>query len=108
MSNRDEIEKALSYIEPHDRDVWVNTAYSLKHELGEEAFDMWDRWSQQSDSYSSRDARSVWVMSAMHDARSHVVVSRALQLQVASLGRCGAIHSGGRPVGGLVRSEGVV
>ena len=57
MSNRDEIEKALSYIEPHDRDVWVNTAYSLKHELGEEAFDMWDRWSQQSDSYSSRDAR---------------------------------------------------
>ena len=80
MSNRDEIEKALSYIEPHDRDVWVNTAYSLKHELGEEAFDMWDRWSQQSDSYSSRDARSVWksiknptrtIASLFYDARAN-------------------------------------
>ncbi len=80
MSNRDEIEKALSYIEPHDRDVWVNTAYSLKHELGEEAFDMWDRWSQQSDSYSSHDARSVWksiknptrtIASLFYDARAN-------------------------------------
>lgn len=80
MSNRDEIEKALSYIEPHDRDVWVNTAYSLKHELGEEAFDMWDRWSQQSDSYRSRDARSVWksiknptrtIASLFYDARAN-------------------------------------
>ena len=80
MSNRDEIEKALSYIEPHDRDVWVNTAYSLKHELGEEAFDMWERWSQQSDSYSSRDARSVWksiknptrtIASLFYDARAN-------------------------------------
>ena len=80
MSNRDEIEKALSYIEPHDRDVWVNTAYSLKHELGEEAFDMWDRWSQQADSYSSRDARSVWksiknptrtIASLFYDARAN-------------------------------------
>lgn len=80
MSNREEIEKALSYIEPHDRDVWVNTAYSLKHELGEEAFDMWDRWSQQSDSYSSRDARSVWksiknptrtIASLFYDARAN-------------------------------------
>lgn len=80
MSNRDEIEKALSYIEPHDRDVWVNTAYSLKHELGEEAFDMWDRWSQQSDSYSSCDARSVWksiknptrtIASLFYDARAN-------------------------------------
>ena len=46
MSNYDDIQKALSYIDPHDRDVWVNTGYSIKHELGDTGFDVWDQCPQ--------------------------------------------------------------
>ena len=60
MSNYDEIQKALTYIDPHDRDVWVNTGYSIKNEMGDNGFDMWDQWSQQADNYNARSARNVW------------------------------------------------
>ncbi|EGZ50896.1 LPD7 domain-containing protein [Neisseria wadsworthii] len=80
MSNYDDIQKALSYIDPHDRDVWVNTGYSIKHELGENGFDLWDQWSQQADNYNNRAARNVWksiknptrtIGSLFHDARNN-------------------------------------
>lgn len=80
MSNYDDIQKALSYIDPHDRDVWVNTGYSIKHELGDNGFDVWDQWSQQADNYNSRSARNVWksiknptrtIATLFHDAKNN-------------------------------------
>ena len=80
MSNYDDIQKALSYIDPHDRDVWVQTGYSIKHELGDNGFDVWDQWSQQADNYNSRSTRNVWksiknptrtIASLFHDAKNN-------------------------------------
>ncbi|MDO4641711.1 MAG: PriCT-2 domain-containing protein [Neisseria sp.] len=80
MTNDEDIRAALSYIDPHDRDTWVNTAYSLKNEFGESGFDLWDQWSQQSDNYNNRAARSVWksikapkrsIGSLFHEARAN-------------------------------------
>ena len=54
------IEEALSFIPADDRDTWLRMAMAIKSEIGEEGFDIWNKWSQQSDSYNSRDAKNVW------------------------------------------------
>ena len=54
------LESALYAIPAHDRDVWVRMAMAVKSALGEDGFAVWDKWSQQANSYASRDARSVW------------------------------------------------
>ena len=59
MSNYDDIQKALSYIDPHDRDVWVNTGYSIKHELGDNGFDVRYQWSQQANNSNTRSSRNI-------------------------------------------------
>lgn len=33
---------------------------AIKSELGQDGFDLWDQWSQVSDSYRAKDARDVW------------------------------------------------
>ena len=51
----------LSYISGvDDREMWVKMAYILADEYGEAGFDVWDTWSQQSDSYNFKDSRAVW------------------------------------------------
>ena len=60
MSDIDEIQNALSHVDPSDRDTWVNMGAALKDELGEEGHQIWDQWSQQADSYKPRDAGAVW------------------------------------------------
>lgn len=54
------ISRALSYIPPTDRDLWVRMGMAAKAELGEEAFPIWNEWSKQADNYNTRDAQSVW------------------------------------------------
>lgn len=51
---------ALFFISPLDRDVWVRMGMALKSALGESAFDIWNEWSQQADSYDQSDAKDVW------------------------------------------------
>jgi putative DNA primase/helicase len=51
---------ALSFIPPHDRDLWVKIGMCLKNEFGEDGFDPWDEWSQGAESYNERSAKSVW------------------------------------------------
>lgn len=51
---------ALSFIPPHDRDLWVRMGMAIKSEFAEDGFDTWDSWSQGADSYSEKSARSVW------------------------------------------------
>ncbi|XDZ52318.1 PriCT-2 domain-containing protein [Neisseriaceae bacterium CLB008] len=60
MQDIDEIQNALSHVDPSDRDTWVNMGAALKDELGEEGHQIWDQWSQQADSYKPRDAGAVW------------------------------------------------
>ena len=74
------IEAALAYIPADDRNVWVMAAMGVKQELGEEGFDIWDRWSQQAKSYSASAAQSVWkscrggsvsIGSVFHEAKAN-------------------------------------
>lgn len=60
MTDRDEIRAALTYIDPHSREMWIKIGAALKDELDQDGFDLWDHWSQQSDNYNARAARDVW------------------------------------------------
>ncbi|QEY25791.1 LPD7 domain-containing protein [Neisseria zalophi] len=60
MSNYDNIRNALTFIDSHDRDTWIQVGSALKDELGEEGFNLWDRWSQGADNYNARDAKAAW------------------------------------------------
>lgn len=54
------ISAALSFIDPTDREIWVQMAMAIKSELGEEGFEVWNAWSMQADNYREPDAKSVW------------------------------------------------
>lgn len=56
----DSIRDAISFIPPDDRETWVLAGMACKDELGDAGFEIWDAWSQGSDSYKPGDARSVW------------------------------------------------
>lgn len=56
----DQIREALSFVSSDDRDLWVRMAMAVKSELGDSGFQIWDSWSQLSDSYDIRAARDVW------------------------------------------------
>lgn len=51
---------ALAFISPDDRDTWLRIGMAVKDGFGEEGFEIWDKWSRQSDAYVERDARDVW------------------------------------------------
>lgn len=56
----DKIRAALGHIGSDDRSQWVEAAMAIKSELGDAGFEIWDQWSQTSDSYNARSAQSVW------------------------------------------------
>ena len=43
-----------------DRETWVRMGAGIKSELGEDGFDIWDRWSSTADNYSHKAAKAVW------------------------------------------------
>ena len=51
---------ALSFVPPHDRDLWVRMGMAIKSEFAEDGFDTWDTWSQGAESYSEKSAKAVW------------------------------------------------
>lgn len=51
---------ALSYVPADDRDVWVSMGMAIKSEIGDDGFDLWDRWSQSAPSYREASAKAVW------------------------------------------------
>ncbi|KAF3997520.1 PriCT-2 domain-containing protein [Glaciimonas immobilis] len=53
-------ESAVSFIPPHDRDVWIKIGMALKNEFGEDGFEPWSQWSQGAESYNERSAKAVW------------------------------------------------
>jgi len=54
------IETALSFIPADDRDTWVQMAMSIKSEMGDAGFAIWDDWSQTAHNYNKLAAKSVW------------------------------------------------
>ena len=56
----DKIRAALNYIDADDRSQWVEAALAIKSEQLDDGFEIWDQWSQTSDSYNARSAQSVW------------------------------------------------
>lgn len=56
----DRIREAVSFVPPDDRETWLKMGMAIKSEIGDSGFDVWDAWSQQADSYNTRDARDVW------------------------------------------------
>lgn len=52
--------KALSFISPDDRDIWIRMGMALKAEFGDVARDTWINWSQASDDFSPGAASSSW------------------------------------------------
>ena len=54
------IREALSFVPATDREIWVRMGMAVKSELGEPGFELWDTWSQQANSYNTRDAKDVW------------------------------------------------
>lgn len=60
MSDYDDIRNALSYIDSHERDTWIQVGAALKDELGDDGFNLWDNWSQGAANYNARDAKTAW------------------------------------------------
>lgn len=56
----EKIQSALSFVLPHDRDIWVKMAMAVKSELGDEGDWVWHDWSQDADNYNAAAAKSVW------------------------------------------------
>lgn len=56
----DELRLALQHIPADDRETWVNVGNACKTEYGDEAWPIWDEWSQQAASYNAADAKAVW------------------------------------------------
>lgn len=60
MNDFDRIGTALNFVPADDRETWLKIGMAIKSELGDSGFDLWDGWSQQSESYKNSDARGVW------------------------------------------------
>lgn len=60
MSEINEIEHALSYIDSAEREVWVSVGNALKGELGSQGLDIWMRWSENAPNFNRKAALSVW------------------------------------------------
>ncbi|MCP5265719.1 MAG: DUF927 domain-containing protein [Burkholderiaceae bacterium] len=55
------IRAALAFVSPDlPRDEWVKVAFSIKAELGEPGFALFDEWSQGGKSYKARAVRTAW------------------------------------------------
>ncbi|MFT0532249.1 PriCT-2 domain-containing protein [Castellaniella hirudinis] len=56
-----DIAAAIACIPADNRETWVLMAMAVKSELGNDGFDIWDKWSQSDEKgYNPADARSVW------------------------------------------------
>jgi putative DNA primase/helicase len=60
------IREALSFVPPRDRETWLRMGMAVKSELGDAGYPLWDEWSQQDESYNTKDAKSVWRSIQVH------------------------------------------
>lgn len=60
MTNINEIEAALKFLESHSREQWVRIGAAIKTELGDAGFDVWNDWSAEANNYNPRAAHNTW------------------------------------------------
>lgn len=58
--NVETVRAALVHVPSDDRDLWIKVGYALKHECGDEGFELWNEWSSKSGKYDAEDADKVW------------------------------------------------
>ncbi len=60
--NLSRVEDALKYLKPeaNDYDKWYQYALAIKHEYGEDGYEVWREWSANSLMYSEAKARKKW------------------------------------------------
>lgn len=61
--NEQEIQKiksALSHISSDKRETWIKVGMALKSRLGDDGLDVWDEWSEESESYDPRNIMDTW------------------------------------------------
>ena len=56
----DTARRALTFVSPEDRSVWIKMGMALCAEFGDDAFDAWDQWSMSSSAYSIASAKASW------------------------------------------------
>ncbi len=59
-ARRSDVEAALAFLDPSDRDLWVRIGMALRAEFGDDGFHIFDFWSQQRSKYSAKAALSAW------------------------------------------------
>jgi len=60
MTDSDRIREALQFIDASDRGTWLRIGMAIKSELSDAGFDLWESWSQQAESFNTKDAQDVW------------------------------------------------
>ncbi|MEE8057417.1 MAG: PriCT-2 domain-containing protein [Pseudomonadales bacterium] len=75
----EQMRNMLSYIDPHDRELWVSILAAIKAELGTDGLEVCDAWSQQADSYKAADFRAVWASLKKSGITIGTLIHHALQ-----------------------------
>lgn len=69
-----DLQSALAFISADDYAVWIKVTAAL-HSVGEEAYDIWDKWSQSSSKYDEKIMRPKWNSFGKGSHRSSVSAS---------------------------------
>lgn len=51
---------ALDFVDPHDRQTWIEVGMGIRSQLGDQGFHAWDEWSKSSPKYDARVTQSQW------------------------------------------------
>lgn len=60
MADIDRIREALQFMDASDRETWLRMGMAIKSELADAGCELWEAWSQQAESFNTKDARDVW------------------------------------------------
>lgn len=55
-----EIERAILYVSPDDYEIWIHVGMALHHSNTAEGFELWCRWSEQSEKYDPHEMLDKW------------------------------------------------
>ena len=58
--------EALSFVDAHDRDTWVQMGMAVKSEFGDAGFEAWDQWSRTAGNYDIKAAKNTWRSISQH------------------------------------------
>jgi len=81
MTDINRIRESLQFVPASDRETWLRMGMAIKSELDDSGYDLWESWSMQDESFSTKDARDVWksirasgkvtIGTLFHEAKAH-------------------------------------